>query len=132
MRLGPAHVGNGVLIGSNSTPSRIGRGVGVKGGDRNDLFAIGNVMVPGTVSAAHVDGMSWMVVGGEADTPAIIDAISYTGFAPLGRLWGDRTTWPTRSRGRADDALAAPAHDLFAGRAAPGCLTHSGAISPAR
>lgn len=79
VRLGTADIGNGLLIGSELTPSRIGGGVIVRGGDVNDLFAIGNVTAAGTVSAALGDGMNWMVVGGEADTPAIIDAISYTG-----------------------------------------------------
>jgi hypothetical protein len=79
VRLGRADIGNGLVIGSELTPSRIGAGVIVRGGDVNDLFAIGNVTVGGTVSAALGDGVNWMVVGGEADTPAIIDALSYTG-----------------------------------------------------
>lgn len=53
----------------------------VKGGDLIDLFAIGNVSVAGTVSAALGDGINWMVVGGDAATPTTIGALAYTGGA---------------------------------------------------
>lgn len=91
--LGSADVGNGIVIGSAVSASRVGGGVTVRGGDSNDLVAIGNVSVAGTVSAALGDGVNWMVVGGEADTPATIGAISYTGGADMDivGLFGDVT-----------------------------------------
>lgn len=79
VRLGSADLGNGLVIGSEFTAGRLGGGVTVRGGDQNDLVAVGNVSISGRVSAALGDGLNWMVVGGEADTPTIIDALSYTG-----------------------------------------------------
>jgi hypothetical protein len=83
VNLGSADFGNGIVIGSEASASRVGGGVTVKGGDSIDLFAIGNVSVAGTVSAALGDGMNFMVVGGEADAPANIGAFSYTGGAGI-------------------------------------------------
>ena len=93
VNLGSADFGNGIVIGSAVSASRVGGGVIVRGGDSNDLLAIGNVSVAGTVSAALGDGMNWMVVGGEADTPATIGAFSYTGGANMDivGLFGDVT-----------------------------------------
>lgn len=77
--LGPADLGNGVVIGSEFFASHVGAGVVVKGGDRNDLVAIGNVSVSGTVSASLRDGMNWLLVAGDPATPATIAALAYTG-----------------------------------------------------
>lgn len=79
VNLGSADIGNGLVIGSEVSASRVGGRVNVKGGDLNDLFVIGNVAVGGAVSAALGDGVNWMVVGGEAATPATIGALAYTG-----------------------------------------------------
>ena len=83
VRLGSADVGNGLVIGSEFTASHLGGGVIVKGGDRNDFVAIGNVSVSGTVSAALGDGTNWMIVAGDADRPATIGAFAYTGGANI-------------------------------------------------
>lgn len=83
VNLGSAAVGNGLVIGSEVSASRVGGSVAVVGGAQNDIVAIGNVSVAGTVSAALGDGINWMVVGGEANTPTTIGAIAYTGGVHL-------------------------------------------------
>ena len=79
--LGAAVVGNGLVIGSESTAGRVGGGVMVKAGGQADLVAIGNVAVAGTVSASLGDGMNWMLVASGPETPTTIGSLSYRGGA---------------------------------------------------
>ncbi|MFM7243263.1 MAG: hypothetical protein ACKO40_03685 [Planctomycetaceae bacterium] len=79
VRLGPADTGNGILIGSESTPSHIGGGVLVIGAAANDLAVIGNASVAETVSAVLGDGENWMLVAAASTTPAAIGTLAYAG-----------------------------------------------------
>ena len=93
VRLGSSDLGNGFVLGSESTASHVGGSVIVRGGDRTDVVGIGNVSVSGTVSASLGDGTNWMLVAGDPDTPARIDACAYTGGADVDTAWfaGDVT-----------------------------------------
>ncbi|MFM7205128.1 MAG: hypothetical protein ACKO4T_00445 [Planctomycetaceae bacterium] len=79
VNLGSADAGNGLVIGSETLAGRVGAGITVNGGDRNDLVAIGNMSVAGTVSASLGDGINWMNVMGGDDAPTTIAALAYTG-----------------------------------------------------
>ena len=81
VNLGSADDCNGLVIGAESSASRIGRATTVVGGRKNDIVALGNVTVDGRVSADLGDGFNWMAVAGEATAPTIIGSLGYTGGA---------------------------------------------------
>jgi len=79
--LGSADACNGLVIGAESSTSRIGGAVTVVGGRQCDLVALGNAMVAGTMRADLGDGSNWMIVAGETTAPTIIGSFAYTGGA---------------------------------------------------
>lgn len=80
VNLGSANDCNGLVIGGESSTSRIGRTVTVVGGSENDIVALGNVTVVGSVSADLREGSNWMIISGDV-TGSTIGSFKYKGGA---------------------------------------------------
>ncbi|NBW96748.1 MAG: hypothetical protein EBR28_08460, partial [Planctomycetia bacterium] len=81
VNLGSADTCNGLVIGAEFSASRIGRAVTIVGGRTNDIVALGNVTVAGSVSVNLGDGLNWMIVVGETAAPTSVGSLAYRGGA---------------------------------------------------